>query len=338
MNRKILVNFIKDKGSFSIAYFTAFTLIILFFRFSAEGEMEVLYPAAIMAFIYIFLMIIEFFKYYSFNTRISKCLNNSFYSLPASTCEHKEIQSVINGIHDRYAREIGSLKAEQQEYRRFLSQWVHGIKTPVSVIDLILQKSGHENTEAQHVFPKIAEENNKIAHLTESILDIIRLEEFSKDYIPSVIDLVDSVKRVVNRRKNQFIYNNVFPELQCASEAVYVLSDSKWNDLLIDQLVSNAIKYSKADLNSKKVFIGIEQQEHKVSLVIRDQGVGIPAHDLGKVFNPFFTGENGRKYVNSTGIGLYMCSMIAGKLDHKISLDSAVGIGTSVTVVYLTKM
>ena len=338
MNKNVFIRFLKDRVSFSIAYFLVCLFLLLFFRLSAGKRIEVLYPLAITVFIYLFFMSFEFVKYYRFNVRLSNCMENNSYLLPASTCEQKEMSTVIHELLERHAREIAELKAGEEEYRRFLSQWVHGMKTPVSVIDLILQKCGTEEMPAREVLDKIGEENGRICTMLDNILNMLRLEEFSRDYVPRAMDLAASVKRVVNGRKNQFIYSHVFPVLQCSNEAVSVLSDSKWNDLMVDQLISNAVKYSKADGESRKIFIRLEQSEDKVFLIIKDQGIGIPPHDLKKVFEPFFTGENGRRHSGSTGIGLYMCRVIAEKLGHRISIESEVDCGTTVTVEYLSKM
>ncbi|MDF2567362.1 MAG: sensory transduction histidine kinase, partial [Oscillospiraceae bacterium] len=150
-------------------------------------------------------------------------------------------------------------------------------------------------------------------------------------------DLTESLKKVINTKKNQFIYQHVFPKFDI-NEPFLILTDSKWNELILDQVISNAIKYSMEEKTSHYVYFDIQKQKEMTILSIKDEGIGIPEYDISRVFEPFFTGENGRKYKNSTGIGLYVCAEIAQKLGHKIEIQSDLNQGTVVKISYLSKM
>ncbi|HEX2947193.1 MAG TPA: sensor histidine kinase [Clostridia bacterium] len=366
MTRKIFFSFIRDKSVIITGFFADTFLLILFYTLSANGQAEILYPVVLSLLIFLILINIEWFRYYRFTLNLQRCAENVSYELQPVTSEQKEAAEAIEHIHRKYLRQITEIYSSNKDQRHFISQWIHNMKTPVSVMDLIIRR-GLENkgefdadgdgsadtggeagldaglgsgidTGAMEMLSNLNEENTKLNNILEQVLNILRLEDFTSDYVPESVDLVASVRSIINGRKNQFIYNNVFPRLECTEDTVPILTDRKWNELIIDQLVSNAIKYSGIDERSKNIRFIIKKQKEMTTLTIRDEGIGIPSYDMSKVFEPFFTGENGRKNRNATGIGLYICSVAARKLGHTLSIESEAGKGTSVTISYLSKL
>lgn len=334
-----IVCYFKDRIYLTIAFLLNSVLLIVFFSLLTDSK-EIVYPLLISLFIYSFFFTIDFLKYLKFNRNLSNSINNKFYDLEPSTEEQRNVSHAITQIHNQYMETIYKINSDIAEKEQFLSHSIHNIKTPVSVIDLIIQECERNETNLLDKVQDIKQENMRIHHILEQVLNIIRLDDFSRDYVPKATDLVEVIKKVINNRKNQFIYSHVYPKLD-SPENVLVLSDEKWNYLLLDQVVSNAIKYSGLDMvdgEGNKIYINISQENDKVILSIRDEGVGIPSYDLNKIFEPFFTGENGRRFQDSTGIGLYISSMIAEKLGHDISIESEVDIGTTVKITYLAKM
>jgi len=338
MSKNVIANFIKDKLFFSFIYMLNSFMIILYINLVRSEKIEIFYPMVISSFFFVILMIVEFVRYYSFNRKLYAVLEDGIYDFKGRTCEEKVINRVINSIHERYIHEINNIKGESENKTRFLSQWIHNLKTPVSVIDLIIQKCTEEKIDPFNSIESIKEENNKLYNSLEQVLNIIRLENFEKDYETNTVELVSTLKKIINSRKNQFIYNNVFPRLNCGQEEMYVISDGKWNEVMIEQIVSNAIKYSGKDQKSKNIYFTISKDKKNTILSIKDEGAGIPQWDIKRVFEPFFTGENGRKFRDSTGIGLYICDQIAKKLGQDIKIKSEVGQGTEVTITYLSKL
>lgn len=244
-------------------------------------------------------------------------------------------EQVISKIHKNYSEKISKIDYKNSDIKYFISQWIHNMKTPVSVINLIIQRE--KNNIDKETIKNLDEENYKIKNGLEQVLNVIRLDQFSRDYEPEVVDLVSLIKSIINSRKNQFIYGNVFPKIEFIKDKALVLTDKKWSGFIIDQVVSNSIKYSKKN-EKGYVYFNIVQYKDKTHLIIRDEGVGIPKYDLKRVFEPFFTGENGRKFESSTGIGLYMCKKIADNLGHEISIESEVGKGTAIKIIYISKV
>ena len=259
---------------------------------------------------------------------------NDSYGIDTYSNEHKRVVEVINKINQKYINEINDLNVHRENKQRFISQWIHSMKTPISVIDLIIQESKNKDRENSSSLEEIEKENKRLLNQLEQTLNLFRLEEFSKDYIPKTLDLLSTIKDIVNEKKREFIYNEIFPKIHCSYDNVMIISDEKWNKFMLGQVISNAIKYSD---RGKNVFFKIEKEDDIITLIIEDEGVGIPSHDIGRIFQPFFTGENGRYHKNSSGIGLYIVGEIARKLGHDLSLESKVGIGTKFKIKYLSK-
>jgi signal transduction histidine kinase len=318
-------------------FFVNSLLIAVFFAVSIKESVEWFYPFLISTFLIGLFLIIRWFQYYPFNSRLTKNGTDANYDLSPSSCEQHLVGSVIEKIHHSYLEQIVRVQSAHKNNRHFFTQWIHNMKTPVSVIDLVIQRIQRTDISLDAAVFDIQDENARLADHLDEALSILRLEDFSRDYIPESVDLAQAVKNVINSRKNQFVYNHVFPRLEFVEGPVCVLSDTKWNEVILDQIISNAIKYSASENESKSIYFKIEKQPDHVLLKIRDEGIGIPEYDIPRLFEAFFTGENGRKHKNATGIGLYICKLVAEKLGHHICLQSRVGQGTEVTVTYLTK-
>lgn len=338
MKKKIFKCFILDHLFFTVVYFLSNFLIAIFYYISAGSVVEVVYPACISLFIYSIFITYRWFNYCEFNIKIKKLAVNMNYDIKTYSCEERGLVELVSSIHQNYMEKISSILLEEKNKKYLLSQWIHDMKTPISVIDLILQKTLKNEISIEKALVDIKEEN--ISHLDklEQAFNFMRLENFTEDYVPEVVDLTAAIRQVINKRKNQFIYSKVYPKIESGENAVQVLSDVKWNEAMLDQIVSNAIKYSKEEDKNKTVYFNIYKNENKVILSIRDEGIGIPEHDISRVFNPFFTGENGRANGTASGIGLFFCSQVAKRLGHDIKIQSKVGEGTEIIITYLSKM
>ena len=153
-----------------------------------------------------------------------------------------------------------------------------------------------------------------------------------KDYIIKKVELEPLVKKVIKRNQRDFISKRISLELKDLEQVVY--SDSKWIEFILNQIIVNAIKYSKG--NNDKIEIESQKQNNSVILSIKDYGVGINEKDIGRVFEKGFTGENGRKFGKSTGIGLYLCKKLCEKLGLGLYIDSKENYGTKVTIIFPT--
>lgn len=158
-----------------------------------------------------------------------------------------------------------------------------------------------------------------------------RIEKFEEDMQIDEVRLKEIVTATINDNKRLFITNHVFPVIDIDPE-VTVTTDSKWLKFMFTQFITNAVKYTFEP--NKKVKIFVEKNESKTVLCVEDEGIGIPKSDLARVTKPFFTGENGRRTGESTGMGLYLAKEICEKLGHRLEIESEVGKGTLVKVIF----
>lgn len=329
MNKKFQIScFVKDNLILTIFFFLNSFFIILFFNLLNEERPEILYPLSISIFLYLIFISIEWFKYTGFITSLNAIIKNPYYTISTSIQQQRLALHAIKGLHKNYIRELKIIKSNIKKEREFISQWIHNIKGNLNVIDLIAEKSASP----------IKSQTQKIFSSLDNILTMFRLNEFSKDYIPTESNLAQSLKKIISEKSDEFIYNNIYPKFQLHCDDIWILSDEKWNEFLISQIISNAIKYSKSPKETKYIYFITKEIKSKIYLIIKDEGIGIPAWDLNRVFDAFFTGENGRKCKNATGIGLYLCHNICENLGHTISITSEVSKGTEVTISYLAKM
>ncbi|GAM12271.1 two-component sensor kinase YvcQ [Mesobacillus selenatarsenatis SF-1] len=275
-------------------------------------------------------LIIDWFRFYPTNRAIEMLRKGQNVELAASTEEQKAFQQLLHKAVREYTKESNELEEQNKERISLLSHWMHHLKTPVSVIELILNNEVKTDT-----LEKIQQENKRLDTSIEQGLTMIRMDQFENDFEVQTVDLVASLRKLINARKKEWIYQSLFPAIESSEETALIITDPKWNEILIDQIISNAIKYSSLKEGSKKLIFMVERVGNHIHLSIIDEGVGIPAYDLERLFQPFFTGENGRKLRNSTGIGLYLSKKIADKLKAKITIQSVHGEGTTVTLRWL---
>lgn len=259
---------------------------------------------------------------------------------PASE-EQVLYQSLLSQLYTAFQQIIHSYQAKQDQHLYFMNQWVHQMKTPVSVMNLTLQESFDLNTlvEIRHSMVSLEEEVEKLAHSLEMVLYTARITEFELDFKAQQVDLISLIREVINQHKKSCIRTGVFPKIDTPQSEVIIESDAKWLRFVFNQIIINAIKYSQTSSNKETKSLKIqinrtaeEDQEWQVKII--DQGVGIPVHDLLRVFDPFYTGENGRKFSESTGMGLYLTKEICQKLGHPISIQSDVEKGTQVSLLF----
>lgn len=246
----------------------------------------------------------------------------------AKTPEAIQAEKYMHELYRLYKHELQSLYAGQKRHDQFINQWVHQMKTPISVIELLLQDERPLDKK------NVQEEIDRLRRGLDMVLVNARLENFEDDMQVEQVALKTIVTATVNENKRLFITKRVFPEIHIEDDII-VASDSKWLHFIIGQFVTNAVKYT-FEANKKIVISAVKKNDH-VHLAICDEGIGIPASDLSRVTKAFFTGENGRKTGESTGMGLYLAKEICGKLGHELNITSEVEKGTIVTVTFTNK-
>jgi OmpR family two-component system sensor histidine kinase YxdK len=235
------------------------------------------------------------------------------------------LTNLLQMQYSHYQNRIIEGERKQQQHTTFMNHWVHQMKTPLSVLELMLQESGEPRDESMR------EETDRIRKGLEMVLYMARLETFEQDFHVETVRLREAANEVILDNKRLFIRSFVYPDMRI-DQAALVETDGKWLRFILEQLVFNAVKYAAG--SHTKLIISSYTNERAVVLELCDSGVGIPASDLSRVFKPFFTGENGRVFKESTGMGLYIVKTVLDKMNHEIELNSQVGVGTTVKVIF----
>ena len=245
-------------------------------------------------------------------------------------CVEKQEEITVEEIQPQYmSEEIMYYMANQSEQKlaqimrmyegrlndveEYISKWVHEIKLPISALTIIL-----ERIEDEELSNSIKNETEKINFLVNSVMYGSRATAASENIFILEEKLDSIVKRAVKNHMFFLIKNNIEVSLENLEFLVY--TDKKWLIYILDQIINNAIKYSKP--NAKICFYA-EKNKQKIILYVKDNGIGIAPEDKERIFQKGFTGSNGRKTVyKSTGMGLYFSKKICEKLGHQIDVES----------------
>ena len=238
--------------------------------------------------------------------------------------ESNIIYSVLEECTKSMKDEVADLKRNINDYKEYIETWVHEIKTPIASARLIL-----ENDEG-YINKSVLEEIEKVEGFIEQVLFYARSSTVERDYIIKKIPLKNSINSVIRKNANILIEKIVKIQLEDIEKKVYC--DSKWIEFILQQIISNSVKYM--DKDEKYIKIRCLEKDKNIILKILDNGIGISEKSIEKVFEKGYTGENGRKYNNSTGMGLYLCKKLCLKLGLGISIKSKLGVGTEVTIVF----
>ena len=236
----------------------------------------------------------------------------------------EEINKIIKALSRDMHENVKHYREIQEEYREYIETWVHEIKTPIASAKLILENDNSNLSE------RINYEMKRVEGFIEQVLYYARSSDVSKDYIIKEFSLRSVVMKSVKSNSRDFINKNIKLDIRGIEGNIF--SDKKWVEFIINQIIINAVKFSIP--NEGKVSIYSKVNENNIILTIEDNGVGINEKDIDRVFEKGFTGENGRKFGKSTGIGLYLCKKLCDKLGIGISLNSKENIGTKVNIVF----
>lgn len=233
----------------------------------------------------------------------------------ADTLE-KDYQALLTELFE-YKKQL-SFEADEKhsDLIEYFTLWAHQIKTPISAMHLLLQSENRTDSD------ELSMELFRIEQYVEMVLQYLRMKDMSSDLVLRSCSLADIIRQAVRKYARLFILKKItldFREPDCM-----VLTDEKWLEFVMEQLLSNALKYTP----SGTISIYMKPDAEK-TLVIRDTGIGIQEEDLPRIFEKGFTGYNGHMDKKSTGIGLYLCRQILTKLSHTISVTSKVGEGTA---------
>ncbi|MBD1381055.1 sensor histidine kinase [Metabacillus arenae] len=321
--------FFRDQLPLSFLYIVQ--LLIISFVYWLDGNQNIttsLYAAFLSFTLFIGYLIFRYLKNRVFYYRLERS-QVSLEDFPKQESPSPLVESLHELLKKQFRRfqnELHNTGHKLESHIQFINQWTHQMKTPISVIYLLIQD------EEDKRFSAIGYEVDRLKKGLDMVLYSSRLDHFEHDFHVQILDLERIVRSAASEQKRLFIRKKVFPHI-LIKEPIKITSDEKWLTFVVTQLITNAVKYSMGE--NKKIYIeGFYSLNNTTVLEIRDEGVGIPKSDLPRVFNPYFTGENGRRFQESTGMGLYLVKQICRKLGHQVELESETGKGTTVRILF----
>lgn len=326
-----MLDYLKEKSIFLSVNLMFFIMISIVMYFSNISFVIIFLVFFIWFFPLSTYILIEYMKYRKYFSNINNILESldKKYLLPEVLQEPnfmvgENINDILKELSRDMHEQVKHYRNIQEEYREYIEMWVHEIKTPIASSKLLIENNTNEVTR------KIDTQMDRIENYVEQVLYYSRSDEVGKDYIIKKVELSKLVKDVIKRNQRDFISKRISLQLGDLDEIIY--SDTKWVEFILNQIIGNAIKYSKG--KDDKIEIYSKKISSAVILTIKDHGVGIIERDLNRVFEKGFTGENGRKFGKSTGIGLYLCKKLTDKLGLGLQVQSEENVGTEISIIF----
>lgn len=298
--------------------FCALSGVLIFWLYGLPGEAIVylLCLCCIGTSFWAVLSFVRFWRKHKILRKIEEAIFVTAEDLPeTTTLIEEDYQHLIQRLVRENRQRQAAADSMLEDLTSYYTLWVHQIKTPIAAMDLLLQAGPDRATEMEI-------ELQKIAQYVDMVLQYLRLDSTAKDLVLQRCQLDAVVRQTVRKYAKLFILKKI--QLVFQETKWEVLSDEKWLCFLLEQLLSNALKYTP---EGGKISIFLEGE---TNLVIADTGIGIAPEDLPRVFEKGFTGNNGRMDKKATGIGLYLCRRVTNLLGHTISIASEPGVGTQV--------
>ena len=291
------------------------------------------YCAFIIIFILVLAILIEYKKKKDYYNELIKNMEDlkekyliSEIIKTTNFIEGKILKDILQDTGKSMLENVNYYKNIQEDYKEYIELWIHEVKIPIAASKMIIENNKNEVTKS------IDEELDKVENYTEQALFYARSNAVEKDYIINKTNLKEIVNGAILKNKTTLLNEKVSIELSNLKEEE-VYTDSKWAVFIVNQIIQNAIKYSKKE--NKKVEISSQEKNDKVILYIKDNGIGIKKGEITRVFERGFTGENGRIIgQKSTGIGLYLCKKLCDRLGLGIELNSEKDKGTEVRIIF----
>lgn len=303
---------------------------------------NLLYIAMVSFFMFMMFLLIDYNEKYRYIKKLKQFETSEDKTpmLPVPKDYKDEIySSIVEDLYNFYSNSLRDMESKFKENNEFMTAWVHEIKTPITTSKLLLDSFDGDDSSFMN---SMSEEIDKIDDYVEKVLYYSRSDDFSKDYIISELNLNKIIKESVKKHSIIFIRKHI-NFINKVDENFFIDSDKKWIVFIINQFVSNSLKYTRVNGNIK---FSVSENDNEKILILEDDGIGIKKEDINRIFTKSFTGSNGRNSnIKASGLGLYLSQKMAKKLGHYITLESEYGRGTTVCLhfpkwndYYITKM
>lgn len=314
---------------------------LLYMYLIGARKQDLVYAAVLDAIFLLITVLVGFFRY---SSKV-KALSNALKRPVGEQAQLPEATGDVEILYHRLLENQSIARSEsessaairQSQMRDYYSMWVHQIKTPISAMKLLLRQSGRnlaqlicDDEQSQYLLSdnmdSFEDELFRIEEYVSMALQYQRVSSTENDFVLEKVSVDGVIRDTIKKYAKIMIRRHIGINYSGTGQEVY--TDGKWLAFMLEQILSNAIKYTPQG------FVTIETAEEKdrFFITIKDTGIGIKAEDLPRVFEKGYTGYNGHADKKATGIGLYLCRQMADKLGHTIRMESEIGKGTKVWI------
>lgn len=340
-NKPHLTNFIKQNYIWILMIVTMSCIHLLYMYLIGARKQDLVYAAVLDAILLLVTVLVGFFRYSSKVKALSNALKRPVEEqaqLPEATDDVEMLyQRLLENQSIARSESESSAAIRQSQMRDYYSMWVHQIKTPISAMKLLLEVEREElgqlmcdDEQSQYLLSdnmdSFEDELFRIEEYVSMALQYQRVSSTENDFVLEKVSVDGVIRDTIKKYAKIMIRRHIGINYSGTGQEVY--TDGKWLAFMLEQILSNAIKYTPQGV----VTIETAEEKDRFFITIKDTGIGIKAEDLPRVFEKGYTGYNGHADKKATGIGLYLCRQMADKLGHTIRMESEIGKGTKVWI------
>ena len=340
-NKPHLTNFIKQNYIWILMIVTMSCIHLLYMYLIGARKQDLVYAAVLDAILFLITVLVGFFRY---SSKV-KALSNALKRPVEEQAQLPEATDDVEMLYHRLLENQSIARSEaessaairQSQMRDYYSMWVHQIKTPISAMKLLLEVEREElgqlicdDEQSQYLLSdnmdSFEDELFRIEEYVSMALQYQRVSSTENDFVLEKVSVDGVIRDTIKKYAKIMIRRHIGINYSGTGQEVY--TDGKWLAFMLEQILSNAIKYTPQGV----VTIETAEEKDRFFIIIKDTGIGIKAEDLPRVFEKGYTGYNGHADKKATGIGLYLCRQMADKLGHTIRMESEIGKGTKVWI------
>ena len=316
---------------------------LLYMYLIGARKQDVVYAAVLDAILLLITVLVGFFRY---SSKV-KALSNALKRPVEEQAQLPEVTDDVEILYHRLLENQSIARSEsessaairQSQMRDYYSMWVHQIKTPISAMKLLLEAEREElgllicdeeqQASLKELSDNVASFEDELFRIEEYVsmaLQYQRVSSTENDFVLEKVSVDGVIRDTIKKYAKIMIRRHIGINYSGTGQEVY--TDGKWLAFMLEQILSNAIKYTPQGV----VTIETAEEKDRFFITIKDTGIGIKAEDLPRVFEKGYTGYNGHADKKATGIGLYLCRQMADKLGHTIRMESEIGKGTKVWI------
>lgn len=325
MSMKDFLKIYKAQALMNFVFIALMEMLLYLFGVNNSLMIYLLLIDVVLEFIYLCQQYVKKFKYYKeikdkismldHKTMIAEMLERPDFF------EGRLLYDILEICNKSMNDEILKYKTEAVGYREYIEMWIHEVKTPLAAAKLILENHPGDTSKM------LDEEMGQINYYLEQALYYARSNSVEKDYLVKEIDLKELVQNSIKANARMLINQKIKIQMENLDQEVF--TDEKWILFILNQIISNSIKYKK---ENAQIAFSAEETENQIFLKIKDNGIGISTKDLPRITEKGYTGVTGRNYQKSTGMGLYLCKKLCEKLQLSFNIESEEGKYTTVII------